>query len=726
MRASRLEWLLTGPWRLVLLIALVVGLPVLILGELSDVGAREGVRQDELRVTADAAQRAADTVAVQVRRVSDSLRGATSNNDLKAAAERADREQLQILLRDFRAVMTRDVRRLFVLTYQGGELIAQAPFDDRAIGTVHSDRDYFLAFRKDFLLYGGYYLSSVYHSDESEPRPLVAISAYIQGPFTQSASFGAIVGVLVAELDLSAVRQWLAPVLLGAAEDLYVVDGRGRLIGQAAPLDRAHPDADLRSLIGNPTVAAALRGTTSPTETADPLGRGDRLVAIVPTAAGPPALSRRGPDAHWNWQVVAVRHFTLSGTEIEAALVQARALRIGAVLLLVAAAYVVARASRSVLRHRRALAETNARLARASEAKSQFLASVSHELRTPLNAILGFTDALLAGVDGPINDEQRASLGWVKRGGQDLLGLINEVLDLSRIEAGKIAIAPESFSPKELVESVSAQYRSLAADKGITLSWRDEGAPIEVILDRQRTRQILVNLCGNALKFTDRGAVDVVLAGADRGVLLIEVRDTGKGIPAEEYETIFEEFRQIDRTAPGTGLGLAISRRLARLMGGDISVESELGSGSVFRLQLPLDCRVPEAAVQEVPATDRIRLVLAVDDDPSVAPLLEKMLADRGYRVVGVTSAGLALAEARRLRPSAITLDILMPDRDGRELLHELRSDPLTRDIPVIVLSVVDSGDAPSEADAHLMKPVRRDPLLRALERVAATGAGRS
>ena len=223
------------------------------------------------------------------------------------------------------------------------------------------------------------------------------------------------------------------------------------------------------------------------------------------------------------------------------------------------------------------LTATNDSLARASRAKSQFLASVSHELRTPMNAILGFTDALLAGVDGPLNEEQKASLGWVQRGGRDLLGLINEILDLSKIEAGKLTIDPQPFDPQELVESVVAQHRSLAAQKGIRLRWEDVGTPAEVILDGQRVRQILVNLLGNALKFTDEGEVTAVSGGAAEGRFHVAVRDTGPGIAPEQHAAIFEEFGQVGGDAPGTGLGLAISRRLARVMGGDVTVESEAG-----------------------------------------------------------------------------------------------------------------------------------------------------
>jgi signal transduction histidine kinase len=366
------------------------------------------------------------------------------------------------------------------------------------------------------------------------------------------------------------------------------------------------------------------------------------------------------------------------------------------------------------------LSETNASLERASEAKSRFLASVSHELRTPMTAILGFTDALLAGVDGPLNDEQRTSLEWVQRGGQDLLGLINEILDLSKIEAGKLTIEAQPFDPRELVESVVAQHRSLAAQKHIRFASSDAGTPAEVVLDRQRLRQILVNLVGNALKFTESGEVAVESGGEADGLFRVVVRDTGPGIPAEQREAVFEEFHQAEGAAPGTGLGLAISRRLARAMGGDITLESEVGRGSTFRVELPLDCRSePADAPRPEPAAaaDGERVLLCVDDDAAVVPLLQKMVAGRGYRVIASAAAS-ALGDAYRVQPAAILLD--PRSDDGPDLLRDLKADPATTDIPVIAMSVVEPAHLPDGVDGYLSKPVQQAALLVVLEEHAA------
>jgi signal transduction histidine kinase len=365
------------------------------------------------------------------------------------------------------------------------------------------------------------------------------------------------------------------------------------------------------------------------------------------------------------------------------------------------------------------LSETNASLERTSEAKSRFLANVSHELRTPMTAILGFTDALLAGVDGPLNPDQETSLRWVQRGGQDLLGLINEILDLSKIEAGKLTLDVEPFDPRELVDTVVAQHRSLAAQKGIRFGWHDAGMPSEVALDRQRVRQILVNLVGNALKFTEAGEVEVTSAQMDEARFHVAVRDTGPGISPELQEVIFEEFHHAEGAAAGTGLGLPISRRLARAMGGDVTFESEPSRGSVFHLILPLDCRPTPAGSDDLPpvaAADGERLLLCVDDDPSVVHVLQKLVSGHGYRVAGSQTARTAVEDARRAKPVAILIDVRLQGSDALDLLHELKSDPETSAIRVIVLSGADPGDLPEGVDGYLSKPVQQVRLLRMLD----------
>ncbi|MBU6429591.1 MAG: histidine kinase, partial [Cyanobacteria bacterium REEB65] len=235
----------------------------------------------------------------------------------------------------------------------------------------------------------------------------------------------------------------------------------------------------------------------------------------------------------------------------------------------------------------------------ANRLKSEFLANMSHELRTPMNAIIGFSELVLTGAHGSVTERQSRSLERVLRNSRNLLALINDILDLSRIEAGKTAVQNADFAPLDTVRAVCATLEPLAAQKNLTLDLVEEGNLATLWGDEARTRQVLMNLVSNAIKFTTSGGITVRSSrAADR--LQISVADTGMGIAREHLELIFEEFRQVDsstsRHAGGTGLGLAISRKLARLMGGDVTVSSQPGKGSIFSLELPIS---PERGNEE-------------------------------------------------------------------------------------------------------------------------------
>ncbi len=362
---------------------------------------------------------------------------------------------------------------------------------------------------------------------------------------------------------------------------------------------------------------------------------------------------------------------------------------------------------------------------RADELKSQFLANMSHELRTPLNSIIGFSRVILKGIDGPITELQQQDLTAIYNAGQHLLGLINDILDLSKIEAGKMELAFEDVDIADLVNSVMSTAVGLVKDKPVKLIKEiDDNLPI-IHADPIRVRQVLLNLISNAAKFTEEGHIKVFarLQKGPHGLpeVLIGVEDTGPGIAKEDQDKLFKPFSQVDasptRKTGGTGLGLSISRNLVEMHGGRIWVESEPGKGSTFYFTLPV-IRPEEAA----PGSERI--VLAVDDEPQVIHLYQRYLTPAGYRVVPLTDPNMAVARARELKPIAILLDIMMPGRDGWQVLTELKKHPETRDIPVIIVSVIDDKDRGFSlgAAAYLTKPIQEEDLLKALKRLDPKG----
>ncbi len=368
----------------------------------------------------------------------------------------------------------------------------------------------------------------------------------------------------------------------------------------------------------------------------------------------------------------------------------------------------------------------------ATQAKSEFLANMSHELRTPMNAIIGFTRLVMRRSKDILPPREQENLGKILISAEHLLALINDILDLSKIEAGRMEVHPADTQVEELVDTCLRTVEPTIKSERLYLAKAIEADLPPLFTDPDKLRQILVNLLSNAVKFTPEGSVTVSARRQD-GHLTIAVTDTGIGIPGDKIDLIFEEFRQVESSAVrsygGTGLGLTISRRLARLLGGDVVVQSTVGVGSTFTVTIPLDSRPAQPTgrgtrfpYQEQPAEqpDGDKVVLAIDDDPDVIYLLHENLAEAGYRVVGALNGREGLEKARELRPLAITLDILMPQPDGWQVLHALKADTATRAIPVIVLSIVDNKNLGYRLGAcdYLIKPFDRDAILATLAHV--------
>ena len=352
-------------------------------------------------------------------------------------------------------------------------------------------------------------------------------------------------------------------------------------------------------------------------------------------------------------------------------------------------------------------------LAEASRHKSEFLANMSHELRTPLNAVLGYAELIQDGIYGDVPAKMGDVLERIQQNGRHLLGLINDVLDLSKIEAGQLTLSPVDYSMRELVLDVVSATEALAAEKKLAL---EVDAPADLPRgrgDERRLTQVLLNLVSNAIKFTEAGSVSI-RAKVEDGSFLVAVTDTGVGIAPEDRERIFEEFQQVDssstRKKGGTGLGLAIARRIVELHGGRIWVESTPGHGSTFAFTLPLRRR--RAGGSSV--TQRI---LVVEDQEDNRRIIRDLLTSAGYELIEATDgeAGVRLAEAER--PDLILMDIQLPVLDGHEATRRIRQNAELAAIPIIVVtSYALSGDdakaMAAGADGYVAKPFSPRHLL--------------
>jgi len=392
------------------------------------------------------------------------------------------------------------------------------------------------------------------------------------------------------------------------------------------------------------------------------------------------------------------------------------------------------------------LTEKSREVEKASQAKSEFLASMSHELRTPLNAIIGFSELILDGVPGDINKEQRQCLSDVLSSGQHLLNLINDVLDLSKVEVGKIELRLQNLNLADVINNVVQTVKPMLDDNRHKLRVSVEEELPQVRVDKSRLKQIFLNLLGNAIKFTPAGGKLDIEVSRKGDWYQVSVVDNGIGIKQEDQERIFEAFTQAD-TLPdgkkeGTGLGLALTKQLVELCGGKIWVESKYGKGSKFTFTLPLIVEgkpyleVEKAAapfeklgeglteLKEPLLRPGQKRILVVDDDRKARSLLSVWLKEEGYAIAEASTGDEGIKKANELLPAVIVLDILMPDKDGWQVLQELKSASRTRDIPVVIASVVEEeelGFSLGAAD-YFVKPIDKE---RFLKRIVELGLGR-
>lgn len=374
-------------------------------------------------------------------------------------------------------------------------------------------------------------------------------------------------------------------------------------------------------------------------------------------------------------------------------------------------------------------------LQRANEVKSRFLSNMTHEFRTPLNSILSLTRLLLDRVDGELNSEQRRQIEYIRRSADTLYELVNDLLDLAKVEAGKVRVRTADFRVDELLGTLRGMLKPLlAANTSVNLVF-DEPAELPLLhTDEGKIAQILRNFISNALKYTERGEVRVTVRALPDNRVEFAVADTGIGIPPEEHERIFEEFVQIEselqRKVKGTGLGLPLSRKLAQLLGGNVRVQSQPGQGSTFYLTVPTVYQ-GAAEVSYVPTlTDKLdparKPILVVEDNPEALFVYEKYVKHAGFQVMAARNLSEARSLLRRMTPVAVVLDILLDGESGWEFLTELKSDPTTQAIPVFVVTLVDNEAKALAlgADAFHIKPIERGWLLRQLAG-GATGRNR-
>ncbi len=363
----------------------------------------------------------------------------------------------------------------------------------------------------------------------------------------------------------------------------------------------------------------------------------------------------------------------------------------------------------------------------ANRAKSSFLANMSHELRTPMNAIIGYSEMLIEDAEDSEQTEFIPDLEKIKNAGKHLLELINDVLDLSKVEAGKMDVVWERINLSELLAEVEQTVAGLIQNNANTFIINNNVSQEDFTGDYIKIKQALLNILSNAAKFTQNGSITLSSTLIEDRIHF-EISDTGIGIPEKKLPLLFEEFTQADETTTreygGTGLGLAITKRFCEIMQGSITVKSELGQGSTFTIVVPVTPHIESPTENKTPAAthplnEKIRPVLVIEDDPDASALIQRILSKDGYNVVIAGNGEEGLELAKKHQPFAITLDVMMPEKDGWSVLLDLKADPNLNQIPVIMISVLDNLDLGYAlgAKGYLTKPIQKELLLDTIDR---------
>lgn len=510
---------------------------------------------------------------------------------------------------------------------------------------------------------------------------------------------------IVTSADPRALR--LAPDAVGKSLESFALPGTGAKV--SALLDAAKKgavDAWELSLVlgGKPTTVSF---------SAEPHGNELVLVGTLGSAAHAKAIASLG--AATDELALLQRETQRQKQELAKALTELRESNSGLVTL------------------HSELDQKNLDLQRDADVKTRVVANVSHEFRTPINSILGITQLLLDRLDGDLTPEQEKQLRFVRSSAEGLSVLVNDLLDLSRIEAGKMQLRAEKFELDGLLSSLRGMMRPLVTNDRVKLVI--DGAPEglgELDTDSGKLAQILRNLISNALKFTEHGEVRVTTKMAGEGLLSFAVSDTGIGIPLADQERVFDEFAQVDsavqRRVRGTGLGLSLSRKLAQVLGGTLTLASKVGEGSTFTLKIPVvheEVVEMENIEQKASIVDpSLTQVLVLEDDRKTLFLYERYLARSGFQVIPARTVDEARAVLERLRPAAIVLDVMLENETTWSLLEQIKRDPNTADIPTMVVTVVDRSEQARAvgADDFLLKPVDGERLIRKLGELARRG----